>query len=104
MIGRLLTVAELNRLISLGYFEHYEDNTNTAWLTYKAQIEFKNLTHSLGYFHISDLKKHQNEIFLYPSIDNDYSLLDDFRIVNYKFYCFWKKILNSENNFKRIKI
>ena len=105
MIERLLTVNELKKLFQLGYFKHYDNEENTAWLTYKAIDKFKNKIHNCGYFHIDDLDNHKNDKFIYPfNPEESYILKDGFRIVNYKFYYFWENILGKKNNFEEINL
>ena len=104
MKERLLTVDEIKKLIKLGYFENYGNDENTAWITYKTETEFENKVYNYGYFNIDDLEKYKNDKFVYPEIIESYNLRDGFKIVNYKFYYFWKNILDKKNNFKEIEL
>ena len=105
MKERLLNVKELIRLINLGYFKYYDKSKQTVILTQKATTRFKEKVCSFGFFYIEGLETLQGMCFRCPGDKSSYGIVKPitFTMANYKFYSFWKKILNT-NTFKRIEI
>jgi hypothetical protein len=107
MKKRLLTVKELNKLVQLGYMTYNNSFRNTyAYITDKAAEEFPIINR--GGFRVDKLKELKNKKFEYlKSPHKSYRLtMNNFTIVNYKFYCFWRKILSGEKeiNFEEIEL
>lgn len=101
---RLLTTEELNKLVRLGYMKYSLDGL-CAFISNKTKEEIPEAI-DRGWFNVRKLKKLKDKKFKYTKDPEEDYRINDFVIVNYKFYCFWKKILNpkDEMNFGKIEL